>query len=57
MPGRLRAPVGKLYDEPGSKTRLELWQGPFAEDQEATARAWWNRAVSHLDDVLAEGAS
>lgn len=47
----------EFYDEPGHKTRLELSQGPFTENQEATARAWWNRAFSRLDDLLAEGGS
>ena len=52
-PGLLRV---ELYDERGGKTRLELLQGPFTQDQEATARAWWDSAFSRLDDVLASGA-
>jgi uncharacterized protein YndB with AHSA1/START domain len=51
-PGLLRI---ELYDEPDGKTRLELLQGPYTEDQEANARAWWDRAFSRLDDFLARG--
>lgn len=41
QPGMLRV---EFHDEPGGKTRLELRQGPFTEEQEAVARAWWDRA-------------
>lgn len=40
-----------LYDEPGGKTRLELRAGPYSEAEEDEARAWWNRAFSHIDTV------
>lgn len=49
-PGTLRL---EFCAEPGNKTRLELWQGPYTEAQEIAARAWWDSAFSRLDRFLA----
>jgi hypothetical protein len=42
----------QLHDEPGGKTRLDLLAGPYSEARESEARAWWDSAFSHLDNVL-----
>jgi uncharacterized protein YndB with AHSA1/START domain len=45
----------ELHEEPGSKTRLELRQGPYTEAGETDAREWWNGAFSRLDSLLELG--
>ena len=48
-PGRLHL---EFYAEPRGRTRLELWEGPFTEWQEVTAREWWDHAFGRLDSFL-----
>lgn len=50
--GAARTVRVEMQDEAGGKTLLDLRAGPYSEAEEVEARAWWNRAFSHLDTVL-----
>jgi hypothetical protein len=54
-PGATRSVRIQLFDEPPGKTRLELRARPYAQAEEIDARAWWDSAFSHLDNVLERG--
>jgi uncharacterized protein YndB with AHSA1/START domain len=47
----------EFNEEPGTKTRLELRQGPYTLEQETDARAWWNSSLGKLDVMLESAGS
>ena len=42
----------EFHDEPGGKTRLDLRQGPFTEEQAGSITAGWESSFSKLDALL-----